>query len=319
MKQFFYRRWFLIALGIVLLIGFSQAEQLAPLANSRLLRNTIVACVLFLMSLPLRFGAIWQALRRPWTALLAVMVNFGLLPLVAWAASGLLSGDLAVGLLVVGATPCTLASASVWTRRAGGNDAAAVIVTIITNLSCFVITPLWLITMTGHSAKTPHLSQMVTKLALLVVLPIVIAQIVRLWRPLGHWATEKKSALSTAAQCGILSMILLGTSQAGIKLFEEGTVVVSGEIILMIFIVLGVHLSMFWSGLGIARMLRFPREDQIAVGFAGSQKTLMVGLTIAMDYGGLTLLPMVVYHVGQLLVDTLIADFLRRRGEEQKP
>ena len=46
---------------------------------------------------------------------------------------------------------------------------------------------------------------------------------------------------------------------------------------------------------------------------SGSQKTLMVGLYVAINYfGGLTLLPMVFYHVGQLVVDTIIADIWSR-------
>ena len=63
----------------------------------------------------------------------------------------LLRGDLAVGLLVAAAAPCTLASAAVWTRRAGGNDAVALMVTIGTNLTCFVVTPLWLLVTTGRA------------------------------------------------------------------------------------------------------------------------------------------------------------------------
>ena len=48
--------------------------------------------------------------------------------------------------------------------------------------------------------------------------------------------------------------------------------------------------------------------EQLAVAFAGSQKTLMVGLAIALPFGGLTVLPMLVFHIEQLLIDTLLAD-----------
>ena len=35
----------------------------------------------------------------------------------------------------------------------------------------------------------------------------------------------------------------------------------------------------------------------------------MVGLSVATEYfGGLAILPMVAYHVGQLVLDTIIAD-----------
>ena len=51
-------------------------------------------------------------------------------------------------MIVAATAPCTLASAAVWTRRAGGNDAVAILVTFITNATCFLVTPFWLILMT---------------------------------------------------------------------------------------------------------------------------------------------------------------------------
>jgi sodium/bile acid cotransporter 7 len=52
------------------------------------------------------------------------------------------------------------------------------------------------------------------------------------------------------------------------------------------------------------------------VAFAGSQKTLMVGLQVSMELG-VSILPMVAYHVSQLIVDTLIADRWRAGNESQ--
>ena len=72
---------------------------------------------------------------------------------------------MSVGILVVGAIPSTLASAAVWTRRAGGNDAVAILGTIVTNLSCFVVTPVWLFQMTGETVRTSStLAEMIVKL-----------------------------------------------------------------------------------------------------------------------------------------------------------
>ena len=77
----------------------------------------------------------------------------------------------------------------------------------------------------------------------------------------------------------------------------------------MLAAVLVVHLAALWAGLFLARILGLPRPDQIAVAFAGSQKTLMVGLIVAISLQT-TILPMVAYQVLQLLADTLIADRL---------
>ncbi|MFO1022394.1 MAG: bile acid:sodium symporter [Planctomycetales bacterium] len=52
--------------------------------------------------------------------------------------------DLQYGLLVACSVPCTLAAASVWTRKAGGNDAVSLLVTLTTSLVCFASTLFWL-------------------------------------------------------------------------------------------------------------------------------------------------------------------------------
>ena len=77
---------------------------------------------------------------------------------------------------------------------------------------------------------------------------------------------------------------------------------------------LGLHLAAVAAGHGLALGAGMNRRDRIAIGFAGSQKTLMVGLHIALVYyGGLAVLPMVAYHTGQLILDTIIGDWLVRR------
>jgi predicted Na+-dependent transporter len=39
----------------------------------------------------------------------------------------------------------------------------------------------------------------------------------------------------------------------------------------------------------------------------------MIGLDVALGFGGLAVLPMVAYHAVQLVVDTVLADWLRGR------
>ena len=309
MKRFVAGQWFLIALAAVLAVGFAMPDRLQGLADAKQLRMGLVATVLFLMALPLETRIVWRVFRRPWAAFLAVGVNMGLLPVIAWLVSLGLSREMAIGLLVTAATPCTLASASVWTRRAGGNDAVAMFVTILTNVSCFVVTPMWLLATTGKSVDIP-MGPMIARLGLLVVLPIVLAQLLRQIAPLGRWATDRKRTLSTLAQCGILTMVLIGAVRSANVLRTAGEASLGlADLALMLVAVLAVHLAALWLGCRLARLLRMANDDVPAVAFAGSQKTLMVGLDVAITYyGGLAILPMVAYHVGQLLVDTLIAD-----------
>jgi len=321
LKQRIAQHWFLFTLMLVLTIGFSCWRVLEPLAEAAVVRKTLVFCVMFLMALPLELNKVWQSVRRPWPVLLATIINFGILPAVAWVLSRLLTGDLALGVLVAAATPSTLASAAVWTRRAGGNDAVSLLVTIVTNLSCFIFTPLILYALTGSQLLGQSgeltLGKMIARLALLVVLPMTLAQLLRLHVPFARWATAHKPSFGVSAQLGVLSMVLLGSIGAARELSEpsgDNSLAVT-DFMLMVAVVLTIHLSMLYLGHLLGRWTGIEREDRIAVGFSGSQKTLMVGLHVAVTYfGGLAILPMVTYHVGQLLVDTIIADRLRDQG-----
>lgn len=346
------RNWFIFVLVGLLAVGIGLSSSLAWLNDLKWLRYVVVAVVMFLMAFPTEASALWASITRPWASLLAVVINYGALPLTAWAISFLLTDDLLLrtGLLIAAATPCTLASAAVWTQRAEGNAAAALLVTMITNVLCFVLTPAWLLATTSQntSFSGDKFGEMVFQLGALVVAPMVLAQLVRLIPPVGAWATEQRVGLNIAAMSGVLFMVFFGAIESGLKLNEmfspdRGAEAVKshtsskadaplaatkadaapvptsqmsvgylvGQVALMIACVLAVHLSMVWLGWWISGQIGLSREDQVAVAFAGSQKTLMVGLWVAVTYfpQGLSMLPMVTYHCGQLICDSFIAEW----------
>jgi sodium/bile acid cotransporter 7 len=318
MKQFLVRRWFLLALAMTILVGFAGSSRWLPLVNLTGLRYGVVASVLFLMALPLEARSMWRTMRRPTAPLLAVLVNFLLLPLFAWGLTTvlpewLLSREMTFGVMIAAATPCTLASASVWTRRAGGDDAVAIMVTVITNATCFLVTPFWLLTTTGQAVQISA-AQMIGKLALVVVLPMTLAQLLRPVGSIGAWATERKVPLGVMAQFGVLTMIFFGSIQTGHRL-QGFRALVSSELLLVLIVVIAIHVGMLLTGVALARAIGLDRRHQIAVGFSGSQKTLMVGLQMSMELG-FNMIPMVFYHVSQLLIDTLFVDRFRR-GERR--
>lgn len=319
MVGFLKRHWFLVSLTAVFILGFCFPEFFRPFAEAKTLRSLIVASVLFLMALTLDTKSITASIRRPWPALLAAGVNVVLLPLVAWLLSQLLSGDMKTGMLVTAAVPCTLASAAVWTRRAGGDDTVSILVTAITNITCFLTVPFWLYVTTGSKmseADQADLMRMPLRLGALVVLPMALAQAMRISQTIAMWATEKKPVLGKLTQVGILSMVLAGATYCGLKMADTAGWANLSSVPFMCLIAASIHLLVFFFGFRLAQLCGFARPQTIAVGIAGSQKTLMVGLDIAISYfGGLAILPMVAYHFIQLTADTLIADKLRSRGE----
>lgn len=311
------RQWFLFSLMSVFVLGFALPDLFEPFANATRMRNLIVASVLFVMALPLNTKSVGHSLRHPGPAFLASAVNMLLLPLVAWGFSRMLTGDMRTGLLVTASVPCTLASAAVWTRKAGGDDTVSVLVTVITNLGCFLITPFLLYVLTGSEISPESrdkLAGLPIRLSYLVLLPMVLAQLVRMRNGVPAWAAKHKSKLSLYCQAGILLIVLAGATQCGLKLAGMELSALRG-VPMMCVCALALHLSLLLIGMTLAKSLGFDRPRQIAVGISGSQKTLMVGLDIAIVYfGGLAILPMVAYHFLQLTADTVIAERLNPNG-----
>ena len=307
---------FLLLLACTLFFGFLLAEALRPIAELEWLKWAIVLVTMFAMAWPLQFGALKRAVMSPTPAMLAVFVNFVIVPFIAWPVSKLFSPEIAVGIMVACCGPTTLATGPVWTRRAGGDDNVAMLVTILCNGLCFIVTPLLIFGLTGNETPQELFYSTVQKLLLFVVLPIFFAQILRLENRSATWVTRNKSLFGKIAQAGVLFMTTLGAVQTGLRMqASENSTPQTAEAIFelgfMLVAVLTIHVGGFFSALFLARRFQLSPDKQIAVGISGSQKTMMVGLSIAINLG-VSILPMIAYHALQLVVDTFFADRHRR-------
>lgn len=312
LKRLVARSWFLILLACVLVLGFAMPGILEQ-ATRHLSLDWVVALILFLMALALDSSSLRTAFIRPRALLLGVAVNFGLAPPLAWLAAQAFSGDLSLGMIVIGCVPCTLVSAVVWTRRAEGNEAVAMLVTLATSLACFAVTPLWLGVLTGRLVEGElSFERMMLKLGLTVALPIVVGQVLRRIEAVQQVADRWRASISVAAQIGVLITVFAGATHAGGRLQGVSDAIPTlGEWILLGTLTITLHMALVAAGYFGAQLAGVARPERIAVAFSGSQKTLPIGLLVAAQFGGLVLLPMIVYHVVQLLVDTLIADRMR--------
>lgn len=307
------QQWFLIALTLVVVLGMSLSSWFAPLTEYRQLRSWIVGLVMFLMALPLPLGAFVRAVHRPQAALLASFINLGLAPLLAWPFVNLLGSQLGGGLAIALAVPCTLSTAAVWTRRAGGNDVTALMVTILTNLMCVVATPLWLWFLTSQIVTEFSLTEQIERLGWLVLLPIGLAQIARAWPRLANFATRRKNLLGAGSQFGVLYVVFLGAVQSAL-VWGAGQGDAAWQWAIVLTLIPAAHLGLFFLGLGLAIQLGIDRPNQSAVAISGSQKTFMIGAEVGLTLG-LSILPLLIYHLFQLFADTLLADRLRAQDD----
>lgn len=311
------KHWFLTALGTCYLGGYLLADPLEPLLSISLLRYGVVFVVMWAMGVTLHADTVRKSMTRPLPSLLGIGVNVALVPILCLPAMWFLPDRLFGGLFVTAIVPCTLASASVWTRKAGGDDSIAMMTTVVTNLACVIVVPLGIWLVLAQQVQIDATEQ-VKKLSILVVLPLLLAQVMRI-AGLAGWADRNKPRLSLLGQCGILVMVIFGAITSGVIDQSEPAVEPSSRWLIaasLIFAAVAVHMLSLYLGVLFARILKMPRAHQIAIGIAGSQKTLMVGLQIAIDCG-VSVVPMLVYHISQLVIDTVIAERWKERSDQQ--
>jgi len=214
-----------------------------------------------------------------------------------------------------------MAAASVWTRKAGGNDAVALLVTLITNGACFLYTPFWLKLFASGSIDAEGLevldpARLALDLVYKALLPILAGQLLRMIPFFARSADRFKTLLSNAAQAAILVIVFWASTAAGEQLAVNDSAPSGTATLLAWASTVVLHLA----AMGVAhlgsRSLKFSNEDARAVLFAGSQKTLPIGVLIATGtFAALkfAVFPILMFHVSQLFIDTAIADRLALR------
>ncbi|MFN0055508.1 MAG: bile acid:sodium symporter family protein [Planctomycetales bacterium] len=356
MRNYWQQHWFLTTLAALIVAGMTLGflgydQKLQPLVQ-QLNPRWITAGVLFLMAFSLASEHLWAAFRSPRPVLLGCLMNYGVVPLLAWGLMGVQqSDDFRFGLMIASSVPCTVAAASVMTRKARGNDAVSLLTTLATNLGCFVLTPLWLQGTTGTQVELP-IGRLMLDLLEAVLAPTIAGQLLRQPARLHDFAVKHKAAIGVAAQVLIEVLVLTAALRAGVALRQMKTAVPlpveSAEIaaalpreyrnatpaqeaptppitVRGVFVVwsccVGIHSLALGGGWWIARRTGSSPAEAAAVAFAGSQKTLPIGLLISTDpalFGSdypFAMFPMLLYHTSQLFLDTWVASRLARRKE----
>jgi len=303
------RRWFLllIILGIVVAWFWPAALHWTRHVQPQI----VMALALFLSAWTLQSRRLYRALVWPVPALWALAISYGLLPALAWWSGPLLPiADFRIGLMISASVPCTLASAVLWTRMAGGDEATALLSTMLSTAMSWLATTAWLSLTTGSQVAIDT-AGMMRDLALILVLPVGIGQLARSAAPVARFADCFRRPIGVVSRLLILVIMFRAAHDVSTRLGEESVVLGIVPVLQTGAICLGVHLLALFGGVWSSRRLGFDRATQIGVGFSGSQKTLPVSLVLLdLYFPGypLAVVPLLFYHAGQLIVDTFIAE-----------
>jgi sodium/bile acid cotransporter 7 len=320
MASFLAKHWFLgvLALGVGSTLFFPGAMH--TVTDYWEPRRTI-AVSLFLMAWTMPTHSLVAEFRQPYASLWAVILSYGLVPVMAWLLGALAPiDDVQIGLILVASVPCTLSSAILWTRMAGGNEATALMTVMGTTFSSWFLTTAWLYWLTGASIEL-DVGAMMLDLILSLIVPVLVGQALRLIPYFVRIADRHVVAIGVVSQVFVVAIILKAGVTVGDKLHAEGAWNAPLILLWSVALAVALHLIALASGFFTCRWLGFDRGRQIAVAFSSSQKTLQVSLVLYDQYFSakfpFAVMPLLFYHVGQLLLDTLIAkQMARARGRE---
>lgn len=307
---------------VILLLGTLVVATLLPpspmvLALLGEVRGYVIALVFWAAGVRISPRASWDGLRAWRLHAVVLATTFVALPLlaagVAGAFSGMLSADLGRGLLFLGALPSVVQSSVAFVSMARGNVAAAVCTASLSSIVGVVATPLVAFTLIGSGVGLGP--DLFIQLAVQVLLPFAAGQMLHRW--LSDWAVRNSPLLRWLDRTAILMIVygaFGGAVAAGVwQRLPEGQLI---GLIAACLVLLGAAMSM--SAL-LGRVFGFEMDDQVVVFLCGSAKSLTIGLPMSAllfdgALAGIVILPVIVYHQGQLIAATLLARAYGRRS-----
>lgn len=263
-----------------------------------------------------------NGLRLPRGEVLSGMSNLRfLLPLIAWCfgAMGLLGWffadyaafslppTVALGFLFLGLLPTTVQSGTAYCSLANGNVAASVIGAAALNiLGVFLTAPL-LALVAGGDAVSIDLAGL-QRIATILLLPFALGQLLQ--GRLGAWVGDNKLVIIWADRAAIAIAVYVAFSAAVVQGLWTLISLPQWALLLglvTLFLTFG-FLGAWW----LSGALKLKQPDRIAFLFGGAHKSVAMGAPLASVLfppaeAGLILLPLLVYHLSQLVISAPIA------------
>lgn len=228
--------------------------------------------------------------------------------------------DLGLGFLYLGVLPSAVSSSIAYTAMARGNVPAAICSAAASNVFGMMLTPFLLILLVSTSGGGSFsVLEALRDIALQLLLPFAAGHAMRPW--LGGFLARHESLTSRYDQCVIWLIVYSAFSHSVVSgLWENLPVTAIGLTIVLCFTLLGFFMLVAHL---LVRRFGFSLEDEAAVVFCGSKKSLASGLPMAkvLFSGhpgfGMIVLPIMCYNQIQVIVGAMLAQRYRRLIEAQ--
>ncbi|KAJ3057412.1 hypothetical protein HK097_007591 [Rhizophlyctis rosea] len=326
-KELLIKHWFLV--GLVIIIGLAAAwpnlGRRGGIIRSEYTVKYVCVCLIFLLTgLALKTRVLAKALLAWRVHLVVQVISLGITPLIGWGLGSALkltsfNDNLISGLIIATATPTTISSNTVMTKKADGDEAAAVTNAVIGNILGVFVTPALIYAfIEAQGGGTMNYGKIFGDLAITVIAPVVAGQILVSLLPNAVKWLQSKVNLSNVNSC--LLLILVWSVFCDTFHDKVGNNVDAGSLVAIIFIDLGLFslftaIAFYTSRIPI---FKFSRPQTVAIVMCAATKTVALGVPILqIIYGGnpnigLYSTPLLIYHAEQLVAGALLIDVLKK-------
>jgi sodium/bile acid cotransporter 7 len=280
-----------------------------------------IALLFFLHGARLSREAIVAGMTNWKLHLLVLASTFVLFPLLGLAlkplAALVLTPSLYLGVLFLCCLPSTVQSSIAFTSIARGNVPAAVCAASLSNLLGVFVTPLLVAMLLATHGDGGSALRAIGDIVLQLLVPFVLGHLLRPW--IGAVVARWRGVLAYTDRGTVLLIVYVAFSASVVEgLWQR----VPLEALLATFAVTALLLAVVLVASTFAsRRLGFTREDEIAIVFCGSKKSLASGVPMAkiLFAGnpalGMIVLPVMLFHQIQLMTCAVLAQRFARRPD----
>jgi len=245
------------------------------------------------------------------TFLIFPVIVFLLLQIIPW-----IDPDFRLGISYLSALPSTVSASVVMVSIARGNLPAAIFNASISSLLGVILTPAWMGFLDGGVAGEIDFWSTLGELTLKVILPVTLGIVAHGWLfpRIKTILPKLKYVDQTVIMIIVFTSFAESFGQRIFSSYQMSTLISVGATMLGIFILIWIILEL------ISRSLGFSLEDRITTLFCGSKKSLVhavvIGKVIFPDAAilGLVLLPVMLYHIQQLILGSILAGYFGRKA-----